>query len=237
MQYLGLFHRSILPSLFLFLTVLLSGHSNQVAQAAQPDHYVPAPNLRLYFTGIAGSDGVKFTKTVVTAKLDGEDLITAADTQLTYFEYSRDPSQRTPVDASADNLMVWRYDWDENKNIRLVKLAGNRRNPEAFLIPSSLQKGTRWNTPWGRKREIVEEDATVETPAGRFEHCLVIDYDIQAGSTWNERHYFAPGLGLVKILSYHGPKTITGVSWLDLHRIEPLPAADAQAIVTQMLES
>ena len=233
MQPSSALRRIVLTVFVLSLVLSLSGQSTQ---AAQPAQYIPAPNLRLYFTGIAGSDGVKFTKTVVTATLEGETLITQADTQLTYFEYSRDPSQRIPVEAPANHLIVWRYDWDENQNLRKVKLTETPRTSEAFLLPASLQKGTRWNTSWGRKREIVDEDATVETPAGRFEHCLVVEYDVQAGGTWLERHYFAPGLGLVKILSYRGPKSTTGVSWLDLNRIEPIPAADAQAIVTQMLE-
>ena len=82
----------------------------------------------------------------------------------------------------------------------------------------------------------METGLTVETPAGRFTGCIMVEYDVYAGGTGIERHYIAPGVGLIKIVSLKGPQATRGTTWYEVQRIEKISLAEAARIVSQMLE-
>jgi len=67
-------------------------------------------------------------------------------------------------------------------------------NDNFVILKKPLKIGTKWETPQG-SREIVEIDATVDTPAGKFEDCVVVSIS-QGSSTSYE--YYKQGVGMVK---------------------------------------
>jgi len=67
-------------------------------------------------------------------------------------------------------------------------------NDNLVILKKPLKVGSKWETPQG-SREIVEIDATVDTPAGKFEDCIKVRISME-NSTSNE--YFKRGVGMVK---------------------------------------
>ena len=191
-------------------------------------NFTPKPGLRIFVTGILGSDGTRFETTLVTAKLDDEQFVTEAEVELAYAEY------RQPMQAVPRNRAVWRYVGEE-EDIARVPLVTPRGQKKYFWLPTNVKVGTQWKAPWGNRREIMENNVTVETPAGRFDGCILVEYDVYAGGTGIERHYIAPGVGLVKIVSLKGPLATKGYTWYEVQRVETIPQEEAGRIVSQML--
>ena len=214
----------------LALVLLMSPQLALAASGAETEGFTPNPGLRIFATGILGSDGTRFEKTLVTAKLDDEEYITAAEVELSYSEYGRQPMRPVPKDRA-----VWRYA-GEDDGIVQIPLVTNRGQKKFFWLPMNVEAGVQWKAPWGRRREIMETGLTVETPAGRFTGCIMVEYDVYAGGTGIERHYIAPGVGLIKIVSLKGPQAARGTTWFEVQRIEKISLNEAARIVSQMLE-
>jgi hypothetical protein len=66
-----------------------------------------------------------------------------------------------------------------------------------FLRP--LEVGTQWISP-PRRFWIAALDAAVATPAGKFEGCLRVAYLIAEGDGGSGERFYAPGVGLVKVV-------------------------------------
>jgi hypothetical protein len=60
-------------------------------------------------------------------------------------------------------------------------------------------------------------------------------YDVFAGGTGIERHYLAPGVGVVKRVSLKGPKATTGTTWYEVQKIERIDLAQAKQIVEKLI--
>jgi len=67
-------------------------------------------------------------------------------------------------------------------------------NDNLVILKTPLKVGTKWGTKEG-VREIVEVNAAVDTPAGKFEDCIKVSIK-QENSTMSE--YFKAGVGMVK---------------------------------------
>lgn len=67
-------------------------------------------------------------------------------------------------------------------------------NDNTVILKAPLKAGTKWETSKDA-REIVETDAVVNTPAGKFEGCMKVSIKSQ-NSTMYE--YFKAGIGMVK---------------------------------------
>jgi hypothetical protein len=214
--------------LALFLLLMAAG-----AEAAAPESFIPAPGLRLSFTGVLGSDGTRLAATVVTAKLSDAELVVEAETEMTYFEYrpKMDPKWQ-PMDA-AKARTVWRY-VQGDIGISKLRLAGSLQESNRLILPSNIQQGTQWKTPWGSRMELTETDWTVETPAGVFAGCIVVEEDVYAAAVGIFRHYYAPGVGLIKT---DAPRK-SGIAnvWYELQRLERIPAEEARAVVMRMIQ-
>lgn len=66
-------------------------------------------------------------------------------------------------------------------------------NDNLIILKAPLEVGTKWEGTQG-SREIVDVDATAETPAGAFSKCI----DVKIVGEDSEIHeYFAPGVGMV----------------------------------------
>ncbi|MEW8960017.1 MAG: hypothetical protein AB2448_13120 [Moorella sp. (in: firmicutes)] len=83
------------------------------------------------------------------------------------------------------------FEGEQYENTNLLDQAP-REN--VVILKAPLAAGTRWETPNG-PREIVDVNATVDTPAGKFADCLKIKIE-GAGSTIYE--YYKEGVGMVK---------------------------------------
>jgi hypothetical protein len=228
MQYQRKLFVALLLVVFSFSVVAYTAPIGGTLEVVSAETFVPKPNLRIEVAGILGSDGTRFTQTLVTATIGSELLVTEATTELTYIEYGN-----KVIDASKDRGVV-RYIREDN-GISQDPIVARWGEKKWFWLPRNIEVGVQWKAPWGKRREIMEKDVTVETPAGRFEGCIMVEYDVYAGGTGIERHYIAPGVGVVKILSLRGPQSTKSTTWYEVQRIENLEPAAANQMVGQML--
>jgi hypothetical protein len=75
-----------------------------------------------------------------------------------------------------------------------TNLLDQESNDSLVVLKAPLKVGTSWEVPGG-VREIVETDAVVDTPAGKFEGCIKVSIKLE-NSTMYE--YFKAGIGMVK---------------------------------------
>jgi len=67
-------------------------------------------------------------------------------------------------------------------------------NDNLVILKKPLKVGTKWETTHGT-REIVETDAIVDTPAGKFEDCIKVRILLDTSTSFE---YFKQGIGMVK---------------------------------------
>ena len=67
-------------------------------------------------------------------------------------------------------------------------------NDNLVILKRPLKVGTKWETTHGT-REIVETDAIVDTPAGKFEDCIKVRISLDTSTSFE---YFKHGVGMVK---------------------------------------
>lgn len=65
---------------------------------------------------------------------------------------------------------------------------------QVVILRTPMQVGTTWQNNDHEKRTITATDAVVETPAGKFENCIVVKIEGE-DSTLHE--YFKEGIGMV----------------------------------------
>ncbi len=75
-----------------------------------------------------------------------------------------------------------------------TNLLNQDSNDSLVILKAPLKVGTKWETP-REVREIVEIDATVDTPAGKFEDCIKVSIKLENSALYE---YFKEGIGLVK---------------------------------------
>lgn len=78
-------------------------------------------------------------------------------------------------------------------------------NENIIILKAPLQIGTKWTEPNGT-REIIDLNATVDTPAGNFSECLKVKI-VNENSTLYE--YFKKGVGMVKREFISGDTKVT----------------------------
>lgn len=88
-------------------------------------------------------------------------------------------------------------------------------NDNLVILKTPLEVGIKWEEPNG-VREIVEVDAAVDTPAGRFENCIKIKIQGQDSTMFE---YFKDEIGMVKREFISGDTTVT--STLEKYTINP----------------
>lgn len=228
MQYRLKIIATVLLAIFSFAVIAYAAPIGDTLEVVSPETFVPKPNLRIEVTGILGSDGTRFVQTLVTAKIGSEQLVSQATTELTYIEYGN-----KVFDASHDRGVI-RY-VREDDGIFQDPVLAKRGEKKRLWLPNNIETGVQWKASWGSRREVMEKGVTIETPAGKFEGCIMVEYDVYAGGTGIERHYIAPGVGLVKVISLKGPKSTQGTTWYEVQRIEKLEPAAANQMVGQVL--
>lgn len=75
-----------------------------------------------------------------------------------------------------------------------ANLLDEESNENYAILQAPLKPGTKWEAQ-GEVREIVDINATVDTPAGKFENCIKVSIKSET-STMHE--YYKEGVGLVK---------------------------------------
>ena len=88
---------------FALLLLTGCGFSVTAAETLQAETFVPPPGLRIFHNGILGSDGTRYDGSLVTARLNGDALVTYAEEMLTYYEYKK------PAMDAAEYRTVWSY--------------------------------------------------------------------------------------------------------------------------------
>lgn len=105
----------------LLLLTTCSFTVSAAAAALQAETFLPKPGLRIYVTGILGSDGTRFDSSLVTARLDGDALVSYGEETLTYYEY-----KKPPINEATDRT-VWSYAATA-EGIEKVPLVSNRKH-------------------------------------------------------------------------------------------------------------
>lgn len=101
--------------------------------------------------------------------------------------------------AKCSRTLLWNQDLPEVTEFEVVVDASGVTSggvPE-FKLPA--QKGAEWILS-PRRYWIESLDAEVATTAGVFKHCLRVAYLIAEGDGGSGERYYAPGVGLVKIV-------------------------------------
>lgn len=77
--------------------------------------------------------------------------------------------------------------------------ASGVRSGDAVEFNAPVKVGTEWIIP-PHKYWIESLEAEVETPAGKFSGCMRVAYLIAGGDGGSGERFYAPGVGLVKVL-------------------------------------
>lgn len=93
--------------------------------------------------------------------------------------------------VSGDEVRLVYSQGEEYDKVNLLERKDNR---DSIILKAPLKTGTKWKNAED-EREIVATDASVDTPAGRFEDCIKVSIKSQ-NSTMYE--YFKAGVGMVK---------------------------------------
>lgn len=80
-----------------------------------------------------------------------------------------------------------------------IKDAAEVRSGSATEFKLPVRKGVEWIVS-PRRYWIEALDASIKTPAGSFTNCLRVAYLIAEGDGSSGERYYAPGVGLVKVV-------------------------------------
>ncbi|MCL6611257.1 MAG: hypothetical protein K6T66_06930 [Peptococcaceae bacterium] len=86
-----------------------------------------------------------------------------------------------------------------------VNLLDRPQSERTVILKAPLQVGTKWKDPNG-EREIVDVNAAVNTPAGKFEKCIKVKI---GGKDSTLYEYYREGVGLVKREFISGETRVT----------------------------
>jgi len=196
-------HVSFLVIILVFIMILSIGCTKTESPAPTPDPEVeeqqkpqeeePTPNiqnLKSYFLLTEGS----------TWKYQGEGNEYATFNRQVLF-VEGDKAQVRENNGGTVSAAVFKT--SENEIIRIffqgeeyedTNFLNEEPNNNLIILKTPLEVGTKWEDPNGY-REIVEIDATVDTPAGKFENCIKVEI---TGKDSNMFEYFKEDIGMVK---------------------------------------
>ncbi|RMG10707.1 MAG: hypothetical protein D6729_19180 [Deltaproteobacteria bacterium] len=89
----------------------------------------------------------------------------------------------------------------------------------AWLLPWPLEVGRRWRTAGGEAR-VVETGARMDTPAGTFSGCVVIEAAPPEGQE-RLRQTFCKGVGPVRVEHFVGDRRVRSAVLLAFGRAAP----------------
>ncbi len=118
--------------------------------------------------------------------------------------------------AQCTRTTLWNEELPKLEEFEVVKNATEVRCDGATEFKFPLQKGTEWIIS-PRRYTIEALDAEVTTLAGHFTGCLRVAYLIAEGDGGSGERWYAPGVGLVKIVENDegDPFTYELLSYLD----------------------
>jgi hypothetical protein len=99
---------------------------------------------------------------------------------------------------------VWFLD-DQRGRLRIEQ--DGVRDRDRYLLRAPIQQGSSWTSVDNlvvQKFEIASVEATLATPAGRFEHCVVVrnDQPLPNGARFVTEWTYAPNVGLVALRTF-----------------------------------
>ena len=75
-----------------------------------------------------------------------------------------------------------------------INLLDKEANENTIILKSPLESGNKWQTA-DTTREIVDINATVQTPAGKYDNCIKVSVSSEHSTIYE---YYKEGVGLVK---------------------------------------
>jgi hypothetical protein len=101
--------------------------------------------------------------------------------------------------AKCRRTVLWNGEPPKTADFEVVKDSAEVRSDAGTEFKLPLKKGTQWIVS-PRRYWIDALDAVVMTPAGKFTGCLRVAYLIAEGDGGSGERYYAPGVGLVKVV-------------------------------------
>lgn len=152
----------------------------------------PAPDIREYFpTSVRslwyyegqGNEYATFSREVLYQE----------GTRAQFKEDNGGTVTATVYETSGDAITRIFFKGEEYEGTNFL---GEESTESLVILKTPLEVGTRWDTEYG-SREIVEINATTDTPAGSFDSCILVE--IKEGQDDSMLYeYFAPGVGMIK---------------------------------------
>lgn len=154
----------------------------EVTEAPNPGDYFPLTEGSFWQYQGEGNEYASFSREIVFAQGDRAQVRedNGGTVSAAVFEVTEEAVIRTFFMGEA---------YDEE-----IDYLNEPANDNTIILQAPLEVGRAWEAPNGT-REIVDLNATVETPAGTFDNCIQIQVSF-AESTLHE--YFKEGIGMVK---------------------------------------
>jgi hypothetical protein len=219
-----LFMRRLLQVGMLLLLLLAAGCSDQAAppggsQTPQPGNTAPQPTpavltAQSYFPIKAGSswtyqgegnEFASFTREVIYSK----------DNRGQFKESNGGTVSSAVFEVNADAVTRIFFKGEEYEPDNLLEDPAFTGNDNTVMIKAPLTAGTTW-TSGNMEKKIVSVDATIDTPAGKFEKCLQIEARTPESLV---TEYYQEKVGLVKREFRSGDALVT--STLSQYMIAP----------------
>lgn len=176
---------------------------NSIAIKNKPSDFFPLTKGSTWQYKGEGNEYASFTREVIFTK-----------DNLAQVREDNGGTVSASVFKSTDNEIVRTF-FQGEEAYGEINLLEQKSNDELIVLKAPLEVGTKWENSTGM-REIVDVNASVETPAGRFEKCIVVKIT-SPDSTLYE--YFHEGVGMVKREFTSGETRITSI--LEKYNIEP----------------
>ena len=105
----------------------------------------------------------------------------------------------TAITAKCRHILNWNGEPAVVTELEIVNDGKEIRRGADTELQLPVKVGNEWIRP-PRRYFIEVLDASMQTPAGKFENCLRVAYQIAEGDGGSGERYYAPGVGLVKVI-------------------------------------
>jgi hypothetical protein len=178
--------KTLLFAFILMLSVSLLGCNKLPAEEPQPDplslkDFFPLSEGSTWQYRGEGNEYASFNRKVVFVEGDRAQIV----------EDNGGTVSASIFKAAEDEIVRTFFQGEEYKEMNLLD---QDSNDSLVILRTPLKVGTSWESQEG-VREIVEMDAVVDTPAGKFEDCIKVSIKLQYSTLYE---YFKAGVGMVK---------------------------------------
>jgi len=173
--------RKLLAILAVAVIVIFSGCANSDTAASALKEYFPVAEGSTWSYAGEGNEFAAFNRTVMFV----------GENRAQLKEDNGGTVSSSVYEIGEEKIVRIFFQGEQYEPLNLLEVYPN---DELIILQAPLKVGAKWETA-NTTREIVDVNASVETPAGKFDKCLQIRISTE-GSTVDE--FYKAGVGLVK---------------------------------------